>query len=101
MQIAHPRVVSEPFPGAQDFLWRGGGQRAHIGKSGQPAAIIIEHGGYLRLLQHELADEDGVRVTRTPPGEIAAGAGEPIDERRLEGAPILWFLEPRTRRRFN
>jgi len=42
-----------------------------MGKSAEPLVIVRDDGGDLRLLEHELGNEDCVRVPNPAPGEIA------------------------------
>jgi hypothetical protein len=43
--------------------------------------IIRDHSGHLRLLEHELGDDDCVRIARLAPGEIAAVTAKPAEKR--------------------
>ena len=52
--------------------------------------MIRNDGGDLRLLEHELRDEDGVWVARSTPGEVPAMAAIPVEERTLKRANVLW-----------
>jgi hypothetical protein len=56
----------------------------------QPLVVIRHDGGDLRLLEHELGDEDCVRVSGPAPGEIAAVTTMPAEKRSLESAYGLW-----------
>lgn len=53
---------------------RKGGETLH------PAVVIRQDGNDLRLLQHELGNQNRVRIARMPPGQIAAFAFKPINE---------------------
>ena len=93
VEIAGAGVVPEAFPEAKDFFLRGVSKGADGGKTFQPAAVVIQDGDNLRLLQHELADHHRVRVAGMPPGKVASVLGEPIRQRGLEGAPVFWFFK--------
>jgi hypothetical protein len=69
MQIASPRVIAEALPRAEDVTFRGPGEGGEIGKVAEPLIIIRDNGGNLSLLQHELGNDDGVRVPSLAPGE--------------------------------
>jgi hypothetical protein len=62
MQLASPAVIAQAFPKPEDFLQVGGGQISDGGKSLHESGPIIEHGDHLRLLQHDLANPDRIRV---------------------------------------
>jgi hypothetical protein len=47
-------------------------KRASEAKFGKlPCLVILDRSRDLRLLEHELGDEDGVRITRATPGQVA------------------------------
>ena len=47
-------------------------KRASEAKFGKlPCLVLWDHNRDLRLLEHELGDEDGVRITRATPGQVA------------------------------
>ena len=52
--------------------------------------IVRDDGGDLRLLEHELGNEDCVRVTGPAPGEIAAVTAIPADKRAAKNGKVLW-----------
>ncbi len=52
--------------------------------------IIRDHSGDLRLLEHELGNEDGVRVAGAAPGQIAAVAAKPAEKRTPERTNVFW-----------
>ena len=57
--------------------------------------IIRDHGGDLRLLEHELGNEDRVRIAGPAPGEIAPMTTIPANKRaaktgRFSGDVTVW-----------
>ena len=46
--------------------------RGDGGKRLQKALVVSNHGGDLRLLQHDLADPDAVQIASPPPRKIAS-----------------------------
>lgn len=52
--------------------------------------IIRYDCGDLRLLQHELGNEDCVRIEGSAPGEIAAAAAIPPNKRAAKKGKVLW-----------
>lgn len=71
-EIACAAVVTESLPGVQDVVLRRAGQGGEIGEPTEPLIIIRDNGSDLRLLEHELGDEDGVRIVPASPGKGAA-----------------------------
>src|SRR5262249_58148497 len=70
MKIARARVVAEPGPQPEHLVeWRSR-QRAHRRKTRHPALPIRDHRLDARLLQHDLADPDGIGVARAAPGKV-------------------------------
>src|SRR5262245_51734433 len=86
MQVARPRVIAEPGPPGQDVVERRGRQRAHRGKARQPLLEVGDDCLGARLLQHDLADPNGVRIARSPPGQISMTAAIPADERSTDSS---------------
>ena len=80
MQVACSRVVSQPLPPARSTSAeaRPAASAAISRKSFEPASIIIHDGCYLRLLEHEFADEYCIRVARSTPGKVTPMNPEPI-----------------------
>lgn len=67
VQVARPRVVTEPGPQREDVVEGRLGQRIHRRKARHPAVPVGGHGLEPRLLRHHLADPDGVGVARLAP----------------------------------
>ncbi len=71
--------------------------RAGIGEAPEPVIIIRDNRGNLRLLEHDLGDEDGVGVASLAPRKNAAVLVIPVRERRLK----LIFSESHREARIN
>ena len=80
LQVARARVVAEPGPFAQDVLFVGAGQRAHVGELHQEALIVRDDRVDLGLLQHRLREPDAIRITGVTPGQVALRALIPRDQ---------------------
>ena len=52
--------------------------------------VIRDDGGDLRLLEHELGNEDCVRFPGSAPGKIAPISTMPAEKRSLECAQGFW-----------
>ena len=52
--------------------------------------IIRDHGGDLRLLEHELGNEDCVRIAGPAPGEIAPMPTIPANKRAAKNGKVFW-----------
>jgi hypothetical protein len=79
MEITRSPIITKPFPVAQHRLFiclRQGGQ---IRKGLEKSKEIGNNLANGRLLQHDLADPDPVRITIVSPRQIAAVAAKPFD----------------------
>lgn len=74
----------------QDVGFFHAGERGKIGKTFHPARKVGEHGGDLRLLQHDFRNQNRVRIARAPPRQIAAVFGKPSRE---QSAERFWILD--------
>ena len=83
-EITSTGVIAKTLPGVQNILFGSGCQSGIIGETPQPLFIIRDDGGDLRLLEHELGDEDGVRIVGVTPGKVAAVFTIPRKERAPE-----------------
>jgi hypothetical protein len=72
VEVARARVVAEAGPRSEHVIEPRGGERAHRRKLRHPALPVRDHGLDARLLQHDLADPDRVRIARATPGQVAA-----------------------------
>jgi hypothetical protein len=80
VQVAGAAVVAESLPEAQHLLFGGGGQVAQGGEGVQEAVEVRHDGGDGRLLKHDLADPDVVRVAAAAPGQVAPSGLEPGEQ---------------------
>jgi len=83
-EITCARVIAEALPGVKDLLFGSSRQGGEIGETLHPLIIIWEDGGDLRLLEHELGDQDGIGIAGAAPGKIAAVSAVPGAERAPE-----------------
>lgn len=90
VQMASACVIAESLPRVQDVIFRGSGQGGEIGEPTEPVIIIWDHGSDLCLLEHELGDEDGIRVAGPAPGKLAAVTRIPAQDRAAEAAEVFW-----------
>src|ERR1019366_3177366 len=79
-QVARARVVAEAAPQCQHVVLGGGGQSRNGGESLEEAPVVRDHGLRARLLQHDLADPDEVRIASIAPWKIATAPGVPGKE---------------------
>ena len=80
VQHARAPVVAKAAPVGQDLVFRCCGQVLKGGKAPQEAVVMVEHGRHPRLLQHDFGNPDGVRIVRTPPGQVAGVFDEPAQQ---------------------
>ena len=81
VQVARARVVAEAGPRGEHVVeWRGC-ERRHRRKLRHPARPVRNDRRDARLLQHDLADPDRVRVARAPPRQVALHARVMRDDR--------------------
>src|SRR5205814_3945342 len=59
---------------------RGGGQGREIGEAPHPLAVIGDHSRDLGLLEHELRNQNCVRIARPAPRQFAAVAHKPAEK---------------------
>ena len=71
LEVARARVVAEPGPRGEHVVERRGRERGHRRKLRHPALPVRDHRRDARLLQHDLADPDRVRIARAAPRQIA------------------------------
>ncbi|EEF27205.1 conserved hypothetical protein, partial [Ricinus communis] len=72
VQVACPRVVAQAAPLRHHFLDRRRRQVAQRGEARQEARVIAQHGGHLRLLQHDFRQPDQIGVAGVLPGQRMA-----------------------------
>ena len=89
VEITRTGIIAESLPGVQDVVFRRGCECGEVGESAEPLIIIRDNGSDLRLLKHELGDEDCVRIACAPPGKIPATAAIPTEKQAAESADVL------------
>src|SRR5205823_8026963 len=62
MQVAGARVITEPLPELQYLVERCRGEHRNVGPACHESVEIWADSRYRRLLQHDLAEPDAVRV---------------------------------------
>ena len=83
VQSERAPVVPEPLPGSDHVGRRCRRERFRRRPALEPVEVARDDAIDLRLLQHDLADEDRVRVARMAPGEVASELGVPRREPSL------------------
>jgi len=91
VEVARARVVAEPGPRPEHVVERRRSERSHRRKLLHPAGPVRDHRLHAGLLQHHLADPDGVRVARGSPGEVATYASIVRDDGFGDGAGAQWY----------
>lgn len=81
VEISGAGVVAEALPGVKDLRFISSREAGEIRKPPEPLSIIREHGGDLRLLEHDLGDEDGVGIGGPAPGQVASVFSKPAQKR--------------------
>jgi hypothetical protein len=84
-EITSASVIAETLPGVKNVLFGSCRQGGEIGETPHPLSIVRYDGGDLRLLKHELRDEDGIGIAGVTPGKIAAIQTVPGEEGAPEG----------------
>ena len=85
VQVDRAPVVAEPLPRADDLRERRSGERLQGRPPLEPGREARHDALDLRLLEHDLRDEDRVRVASPPPGQVAAVLLEPGSKPSLGG----------------
>lgn len=80
MEIAGAGVIAEALPCMEDVRPGSGGEGLERREESHPAVKVGDHRCDLGLLEHDLRDQNRIRVPRGAPGEIASVAGEPAAE---------------------
>ena len=88
VEVPRARVVAEAGPRGEHVVERCGRERGDRREPRHPALPVRDHRRDPRLLQHDLADPDRVRVTRAPPRQIALHARVVRDDR---AGDLAWF----------
>ena len=88
MKIARPIVVTETLPSVQHVGFARFGEGCKIGKSAKPFIIIGNDRRDLRLLEHQLRDQDRVGIVGLPPREVAFVVTIPAKKRATESLGV-------------
>ena len=72
VQVAGTRVITKPLPRVQHVGIRSTGKASEIGEAVEPASIIWNDRGDLRLLEHEFGDKNRVGIACVTPRQVAA-----------------------------
>jgi len=101
VQIERPPVVPQPGPQTHDIARSGSGTVADRGKGLEECLVGGDDPIHLRLLQHDLADENAPWITGGAPREITPVCGTPLEQSALEppDSGRRRRLSPRRRRR--
>jgi hypothetical protein len=81
-------VVAQSLPGTNDVRHRRRGEGFGRRPALQPLEVPREDPLDLRLLQHDLRDENRVRISRPSPGQVAAVLCEPGEQGGLHGSGL-------------
>ena len=80
VQLPGTPIVAQSLPVAQNFRFLGLGQRTGVGKSPQEPLVVAQHRDDLRLLEHDLADPNGIGIAGIAPRQIAPMAAIPGEQ---------------------
>jgi len=100
MQRLCASVVSEPAPRCQQFGFRSACNRFQIGKPSYELAIVRLDNRYLRLLKHQLGDQNPIRVFGCAPRQRPCVRAKPFSKRdrealKVQGLPALFQDYPK------
>ena len=87
LQALRPDVVAERVPRPGDLRGRRLGQHRERRILAEPLVILRQHAIDLRLLQHDLGDEDVVRVVGVAPRQVAAVLAIPRQQVAAKALP--------------
>lgn len=85
VQVLGPPIIAEPVPRFPHATRARTGERVDRGVQIEKTGPEHGHTRNLRLLQHELGDQDVVRITGGAPGEVPPLGAEPGEEPACEG----------------
>ena len=80
VKIRGPAVIPQPIPRLPHPRRPCPGQRLDRRKRSQETPVVGLDSCHLGLLQHDLGDQDSIRVARAPPREVPPMAAEPREE---------------------
>jgi hypothetical protein len=84
VQIAGPAVISQPFPELENIVLVGSSEICDRGETGEESLEVRDDGNNRRLLQHDLADPDLVRIARLPPRQRTSDAPVPRSQSTVQ-----------------
>src|SRR5262245_35612197 len=88
VQTPWPNVVTERVPGLGHFPFGRCRERLQRRVLLEPLDILGQHPVYLRLLQHDLGNENMVGVRRVPPRQVATMTAVPLEQSLAETASL-------------
>ncbi len=83
--VAATPVVTEALPEREHLLLGRFGERAYVRETQHPRLVVREDGSDGRLLEHDLADPDLIRVGGPAPGEVALFSVVPVEQAPYAG----------------
>ncbi len=86
MQVHRAAIVPQALPDLENRLVGCLGEGLDGREPREKPLVVRDDRGNLRLLEHDLADPDAVRIGRSPPRQVAAGPAEPREQPAHEGA---------------
>src|SRR5216683_3773505 len=87
VQVERPDVVPERVPEPLHVIGGGGGERLERRVAIEELVVLGHHPIDLRLLQHDLGDQDVIGILGAPPRQIAPVPGIPGEEAPPEADP--------------
>ena len=91
VQIASAAVIAKARPEAQNFARLSGGKSQQSGKAVEKTAKVGNDGGHGRLLEHDFADPNAIRIARVTPGKIAGIFVEPAQQAATQMGTAAWL----------
>lgn len=91
-------VVPEPTPHREHVVGGGIGERERRRKALQKARVIRQHRLHARLLEHDFAHPNGVRIPRSSPGKIASARLVPTKQCVMKRLQVRRTLRDAERR---
>jgi hypothetical protein len=88
--IQHPgsAIIAETAPGSQYGVFRSCGERLNIRETLKEDSVVVNDGGYARLLQHDFAEPDAIGIASLAPGKFAAMPVVPAEQRAPETVEV-------------
>lgn len=80
LEVSRAAVIPEPLPQLHQPVVLRFGEVPHRGQRGEEARPVAAHRLHARLLQHDLADPDGICLRCPPPGQVARVCGIPVEQ---------------------